>query len=165
MHVLSRSPKTGSAPPAPPRSLYGGGGDGDRHRMPFVLWLCLVVDVVAVGAGFYLFGLGVDRRPIPVLAATLVVGAVGWVQRRRIRHSADFGALRLIAAGIAGGVAGEALHDTVVALPLSGLTGAAWRVVGALGIGGGIGIGVSTLALASLGAVVIARLIRQWPAA
>jgi hypothetical protein len=125
----------------------------------------LALTLIGTAFGFYRIGVGLFERPFPVSAA-LFAGAVGmWTVRRRSLNAPDLASGRIILTSILGGTIGEGLQYLIAGIPVSVPHGAIWPVVGALGIGGAIGLGVGLAALIAWCAGLLIVLIRRWNAA
>jgi len=99
------------------------------------------------------------QRPLTVGLASIVVLFTAYRYRRVALAEVDTYCGRLVYAGIASGMVGEALTYVVLSLPPGAPTSAPWVLLFVLAIGGAIGTGVGLAGLLLYCGVLAARLV------
>ena len=122
----------------------------------FLVGLILALGVPAAIAGMIY---GTVQRPLTGTIASVAVLLTGYLSRRVLLVDPDIPCRRILYAGIAAGMVGEALTYWIFSLPPGAPSSAPWVALFVAGIGGAIGVlfaGAMLLLIAGL--VVVAEL-------
>jgi len=157
----------GSPPPEPPSGPPGGQPLGGHGRGRFwtsraghavlllMLLICALGAPAAVGGMIY----ASIQRPLTGALASVAVLFAAYRNRRVFVSDTDTYCGRLVYAGIAGGMVGEALTYLVFSLPSGAPTSAPWVVLFVIAIGGAIGVGFGLASLLLSCGLLAARLL------
>lgn len=158
---MSVQTRPGSAPPSPPETWYGRGGENGGHRIPPILLVFLCALVLSDVGLVYWLTLMLEIAAVAVTFSVLGAAVTFGLNRHRLDRDGSRASIHVLLASLGAGLAGEVIQ-LAAGSGGSGPAGPGSYVVRLIGIGGSVGLCAGALALLIWHTWATLRMMKRW---